>query len=333
MQDLPPSLANGDPTQRHTTFLENEPSANRPPGWWRRRNRRQRWGVYGVGVVFVLAAIGSQGKAADQRPVGADTSPSPTQRATATAEPTERPTASPRPTPIPTAELGSLPIGQTVTGVVVDVVDGDTIKVEVDGEVFTVRYIGIDTPETVHPTVPIEWMGPEASAANSALVAGQNVVLEKDVSETDQYGRLLRYVWLEQTGRWLLVNFELVRLGYANSSSYPPDVLYQDLFRQAEREASAAGIGLWGPMPTPIPTPVPTAAPTVKPPPPPPPSTSAPSNCHPSYSNVCLQMGIGDYDCQGGSGNGPNYVKGPVLVVGYDEFRLDSDGDGVGCEG
>jgi micrococcal nuclease len=286
-----------------------------------------------VGVVFALYAIGSQGRAGDQGPVGAGASTSPTNHATATVEPTPRPTASPVPTPLPTPQLGRQPVGQTVTGIVVDVVDGDTIKVEVDGEVFTVRYIGIDTPETVHPTQPIEWMGPEASAANSALVDGQTVVLEKDVSETDQYGRLLRYVWLEKTGGfWLLVNYELVRLGYANSSSYPPDVLYQDLFRQAEREASEAGVGLWGPTPTPVPTPAPTPVPTVKPPAPPP-STPAPSNCHPSYSNVCLQMGIGDYDCQGGSGNGPNYVKGPVLVVGPDDFGLDSDGDGVGCEG
>lgn len=61
-------------------------------------------------------------------------------------------------------------------------------------------------------------------------------------------------------------------------------------------------------------------------------STSSTNRCHPSYSNVCLKVGAGDYDCAGGSGNGPNYVRGPVYVVGYDEFDLDRDNDGVGCE-
>jgi hypothetical protein len=56
------------------------------------------------------------------------------------------------------------------------------------------------------------------------------------------------------------------------------------------------------------------------------------TSCHPSYQGACLKEGIGDYDCAGGSGNGPNYVSGPVRVVGYDEFDLDRDGDGVGCQ-
>ena len=63
-------------------------------------------------------------------------------------------------------------------------------------------------------------------------------------------------------------------------------------------------------------------------PPPKPPS----ANCHPSYAGACLTPGIGDYDCAGGSGNGPNYVAGPIRVVGWDEFGLDRDGDGIGCE-
>jgi hypothetical protein len=74
--------------------------------------------------------------------------------------------------------------------------------------------------------------------------------------------------------------------------------------------------------------------------PPPPPSTAPPAppptaptgNCHPSYEGACLKVGIGDYDCAGGSGNGPNYVEGTVRVVGPDEFDLDRDGDGLGCE-
>lgn len=62
-----------------------------------------------------------------------------------------------------------------------------------------------------------------------------------------------------------------------------------------------------------------------------PPTPAPPPNCHPSYDG-CLTPGIGDYDCAGGSGDGPNYVAGPVYVTGYDEYDLDRDGDGVGCE-
>ena len=80
------------------------------------------------------------------------------------------------------------------------------------------------------------------------------------------------------------------------------------------------------PVPTVAPTPVPTPAPTAEPTPVPAP------NCHSSYQGACLTPGIGDYDCAGGSGNGPNYVSGPISFVGPDEFDLDGDGDGVGCE-
>lgn len=128
------------------------------------------------------------------------------------------------------------------------VIDGDTIEVEVGGETYTVRYIGIDAPESVHPTEPVEWMGPEASWANQELVEGETVYLEKDVSETDRYGRLLRHVFLEDG---TLVSAELVRLGYALVSTYPPDVKYQYLLLQMQAEARTAERGLWGATPTP----------------------------------------------------------------------------------
>lgn len=125
---------------------------------------------------------------------------------------------------------------------VVKVVDGDTIDVLVDGEVVRVRYIGINTPETVHPTRGVECFGQEASARNKALVEGKWVRLEKDISDTDKYGRLLRYVYVGE----VLVNEVLVSEGYANVSTYPPDVRYTELFRRAELEARTAGRGLWG---------------------------------------------------------------------------------------
>ena len=151
-----------------------------------------------------------------------------------------RPSASVLPTVIPPG----------MPAQVVYVVDGDTFEVEIDGQEYRVRYIGIDAPETVKPDTPVEWMGPEAKAANKALVAGKIVYLEKDVSNVDKYGRLLRYVFLADG---TFVNGELVRQGYAQAITYPPDVKYQDRLRVLQREARAAGLGLWGPEPTPSP--------------------------------------------------------------------------------
>jgi micrococcal nuclease len=142
------------------------------------------------------------------------------------------------------------PTGSTVPATVVRVVDGDTIIVRIGGRDERLRYIGMDTPETVKPDSPVEWMGPEASRANAALVEGRTVELEKDVSETDQYGRLLRYVWLVTGDRWTLVNLELVRRGYAQVETDPPDVRYADRFIAAERAAREAGLGLWGSAPS-----------------------------------------------------------------------------------
>ncbi len=121
---------------------------------------------------------------------------------------------------------------------VVHVVDGDTIKLD-NGQV--VRYIGIDTPETVDPRKPVQCFGKEASAKNRELVEGKEVRLVKDISETDKYGRLLRYVYVGDE----FINDYLVRQGYAHSSSYPPDVKYQDQFRSAEQEAREGKRGLW----------------------------------------------------------------------------------------
>jgi len=124
-------------------------------------------------------------------------------------------------------------------------VDGDTIVVDRGHGKEKLRYIGMDTPETVAPGQPVEWMGPEASAANKRLVEGRTGVLERDVSETDRYGRLLRYVWTHDGGRWALVNLELVQEGFAQVSTYPPDVKYVDVYLAAERIARDEGIGLW----------------------------------------------------------------------------------------
>ena len=121
------------------------------------------------------------------------------------------------------------------TARVIQVIDGDTITIEGG---YRVRYIGIDTPE-IHPD--LEAFGIAAWQANRKLVEGKNVHLEKDISGTDKYGRLLRYVWIDD----ILVNAELVRQGLARAKAYPPDIRYQDYLEQMEAEAREAGRGMW----------------------------------------------------------------------------------------
>jgi micrococcal nuclease len=130
---------------------------------------------------------------------------------------------------------------QTDDCAVVHVVDGDTIHVQCGARVEKVRYIGIDAPEIHHPTWGAEPGGREAAALNRRLVGGRHVRLELDVRARDQYGRLLAFVWAGD----LMVNAELVRLGYAQVMTVPPNVRYQALFLKLQREARAAGRGLW----------------------------------------------------------------------------------------
>lgn len=122
------------------------------------------------------------------------------------------------------------------------VIDGDTIELA-DGR--KVRYTGIDTPETVDPRKPVACFGKEASDKNKALVLGKVVELEKDISEIDKFGRLLRYVYVDVGGQLIMVNEELVRQGYATNSTFPPDIKYQDLFQGTERQARQGNLGLW----------------------------------------------------------------------------------------
>jgi endonuclease YncB( thermonuclease family) len=131
------------------------------------------------------------------------------------------------------------------TAIVTRVVDGDTIVANINGTEYKVRYIGMDTPETVDPRKPVQFMGKEASAKNKELVDGRTVKLEKDVSNTDRYGRLLRYVYVEQNGQWIMVNAELVKLGFAQVATYPPDVKYQSMFLDLQRQAKEQNLGLW----------------------------------------------------------------------------------------
>jgi micrococcal nuclease len=180
------------------------------------------------------------------------------------------------------------------------VVDGDTIDVDIEGQIKRVRLILVDTPE-VHGRV--ECYGAEASAYVKSLVPiGAVMTLESDVSERDRYGRLLRYVYLSD-GRML--NEVLVRDGYATLATYPPDLKYVERIRSAEQYARTSGLGLWSACAT---TPTRTAG-----------------NCDPSYPDVCIPPQPPDLNC----GDIPFR---DFRVLPPDPHRFDGNQDGIGCQ-
>ncbi|WP_205699500.1 thermonuclease family protein [Conexibacter sp. SYSU D00693] len=130
-------------------------------------------------------------------------------------------------------------------GRVVRVVDGDTVRVRLDGRAKDepVRLIGVDTPESVKPGSPVECFGKSAAAFTRRELDGQRVRLERDAEERDRYGRLLAYVRRDRDG-WFH-NAELVRQGYAQPLTIPPNVRYASRLRDLSRAARRDGRGLW----------------------------------------------------------------------------------------
>jgi micrococcal nuclease len=118
------------------------------------------------------------------------------------------------------------------------VVDGDTIILDGNEKV---RLIGVDTPETVHPSKPVQFFGKEASAFTKRMVEGKNVRLEYDWQRSDKYGRTLAYVYLED-GTFL--NAEIIKQGYGHAYTIYPFKYLED-FRKYEQEARENGQGLW----------------------------------------------------------------------------------------
>ncbi|GEM_PF-4318837 len=118
------------------------------------------------------------------------------------------------------------------------VIDGDTLKLS-DGEV--VRFIGIDAPEVVGPKEPVQCFGEEVNMKTKEMLEGKTVTLVKDISNKDQYGRLLRYVYLED----VFVNDYLVRQGFARVDNFPPDEKFRDQFKSAQNEAKENKRGFW----------------------------------------------------------------------------------------
>lgn len=184
---------------------------------------------------------------------------------------------------------------------VVSVVDGDTLKIS-SGEV--VRLIGIDSPETKAPYYI------EAKSKLTELTLHKKVRLEKDISEVDRYGRLLRYIYVGD----LFINLEMVKQGHATAYTYPPDVKYSEQFVAAEKEARSAKRGLWSSSAFSTTTPAPTQAP---------PSSGGGYSLPPCASSDC--------DC----GHFSTHAHAQWFHDNYDtsdQHRLDRDDDGVVCE-
>ena len=214
-----------------------------------------------------------------------------------------------------------------LVGKVSDVVDGDTIKVVSRGAETPVRLIGIDTPETRHPSKPVQCFGPAASArAKRLLPKGQRVRLITDPTQDtrDRYGRLLAYVYKPgKKGARGSVNFAMVATGYAKTYVYGGvRFRHATQFFRAQSRARKAKKGLWGkpcngnttkPDPSSRPAPAPRPSPS-----------PGGGNCDPNYSGACVPRYPPDVDCAD--------IGRPVRVVGSDPHRLDGDGDGHGCE-
>lgn len=212
-------------------------------------------------------------------------------------------------------------------------VDGDTLKVQrQDGAVVTVRLIGIDTPETRHPTKPVGCYGPEASARIKELAPiASPLLLERDVQELDRYGRTLGYLWTADGAA--MVNEQLIGQGFAVLLTIPPDVKHVERFTAAQQSARDQALGLWsaclGLEPQPaddavaedVPAPAAEQVAPVLPP-------AVAENCHPSYPDFCIPPGPPDVNCTS------DVIKGrkDFRVKQPDPHGLDRNKDGIGCE-
>lgn len=228
-------------------------------------------------------------------------------------------------TSLPPADAPDEVPANAAKATVARIVDGDTLELAAvaagavlgSTQQVDVRLLEIDTPETVHPTEPVQCYGAEASERLTELAPpGSTVWLQRDQELRDQYGRYLLYMWTDQG---TFVNLAMVADGYAAATLYEPNDKHWPAISAAEADAKASGAGLWSACPSfgaPLETPEPTPEPQPQPqhdaddggaaylfPPPPP-----------------------DKDC--GSIAASNFPVRPG-----DPHRFDGDGDGIGCEG
>jgi len=179
------------------------------------------------------------------------------------------------------------------TATVVRVIDGDTIEVDLDGWRYTVRYIGINTPETNRPSRGVEFYGPEASARNRELVEGKTVRMEFDVSSTDRFDRLLGYVYVDDE----MVNATLISEGFAVASTFPPDTKFADRFENIQMQAMENRRGVRAT------------------------SSALAERCDPSYQTICVPR----------DAEPMTFKEIPSNL--FPVLRFDPDGNGLGCDG
>ena len=165
-------------------------------------------------------------------------------------EPTQAQTIEPIPTSLPTLAVTATSLFQPLLddpsqqlGLVVEVIDGDTIRVVIDNQAYEIQYIGVDAPELGAANPLKREQANEARIFNADMVLGKVVRLVKDMKEIDQQGRLLRYVFVGD----LLVNYEMVRYGLARADEQPADSSYPAIFAEAEAIAKQEGLGVWAP--------------------------------------------------------------------------------------
>ena len=201
------------------------------------------------------------------------------------------------PTFTPLFSGGSGP-SRSETATVVRVIDGDTIEVDLDGSRYTVRYIGINTPDNNRPSRGVEFFGPEASARNRELVEGKTVRMELDVSSTDRFDRLLRYVYVDDE----MVNATLISEGFAVASAFPPDTKFVDRFENIQIQAMENRRGAWATSP------------------------ALAEACDPSYPTIFVPQDAEPMTCK-------EIPSNPFPVLRFDNHSFDPDGNGLGCDG
>ena len=278
---------------------------------------RPKISLLAAGAVMVVLAAACGGTAANAA-TATEATPTASPTAIALASPSSTPVASTSATVSPTAA----PTPELFAGTVVEVVDGDTIHVQLPSGVEKVRIIGIDTPETVDPNRPASCFGPEATAFAKETLAGKPVTLELDPTQDrrDRFDRLLAHVHVGDA----LYAAEAIAGGYGIHYIYEVPSIHAAELAAAEASAKAANLGIWasceGRVDLPLsavpePTPLPVVAASAPP---------AGSNCHPSYT-PCVPNAGHDLDCKD--------IGFMVTIIGPDEYRLDgSDHDGKGCE-
>ena len=304
--------ADGPPTGQQPSRLRR---------FWARRSRKGKVALVLGALFLVLLVVGIASPPPEDDPQdAASESSADTSESVSTEDSGDEST-----TAGTTTEAAPAPAPPPPPPRVAAVVDGDTIRMENGARV---RLIQIDAPE-----LNAECYGRKARVAlRSLLPAGSEVRLVRDrrLDNRDRFGRLLRYVFKGSRN----VNVVLVRRGAASVWFFEGERgRFADRLTSAADQARNLGRGAWGACDASYDFESGWMT-KVKPLPPPPAPTTAPApaaNCHPSYVGACLDPFASDYDCEGGSGNGPKYT-GPVRVVGPDDFGLDSDNDGYGCE-